>query len=323
MKINIKDIPASIWFLAAVSLALAFISKDQYLLTLFAFAGIYVIAVSGLDLLFGYSGQISMGHAAYYAIGAYTSALLSTKLGVPVFLSMIAAMVVSGIFGIIVAFPAAKLVRHFLSLLTIAFGQMVYIFACKAKAVTNAMAGVKRIPKLNLFGFEFRSNLSCAILILVLCVLFLIVKQRIVHSSSGRALMAIRENVVAADGMEINIKKYKIMAFAISAVYTGMAGALYAHIVSYISPESFQSSQSQLLMTMLLFGGMGNLAGPIIGAVIVTILNETLQGFSSYRMLIYGFIILASVLYMPKGLYGIVEKIKGLFGRRVKADADN
>ena len=232
-------------------------------------------------------------------------------------------MVVSGIFGIIVAFPAAKLVRHFLSLLTIAFGQMVYIFACKAKAVTNAMAGVKRIPKLNLFGFEFRSNLSCAILILVLCVLFLIVKQRIVHSSSGRALMAIRENVVAADGMGINIKKYKIMAFAISAVYTGMAGALYAHIVSYISPESFQSSQSQLLMTMLLFGGMGNLAGPIIGAVIVTILNETLQGFSSYRMLIYGFIILASVLYMPKGLYGIVEKIKGLFGRRVKADADN
>ena len=119
------------------------------------------------------------------------------------------------------------------------------------------------------------------------------------------------------------MKKYKIMAFAISAVYTGMAGALYAHIVSYISPESFQSSQSQLLMTMLLFGGMGNLAGPIIGAVIVTILNETLQGFSSYRMLIYGFIILASVLYMPKGLYGIVEKIKGLFGRRVKADADN
>ena len=113
MKINIKDIPASIWFLAAVSLALAFISKDQYLLTLFAFAGIYVIAVSGLDLLFGYSGQISMGHAAYYAIGAYTSALLSTKLGVPVLLSMIAAMVVSGVFGIIVAFPAAKLVRHF------------------------------------------------------------------------------------------------------------------------------------------------------------------------------------------------------------------
>lgn len=96
-----------------------------------------------------------------------------------------------------------------------------------------------------------------------------------------------------------------------------------AHIVSYISPESFQSSQSQLLMTMLLFGGMGNLAGPIIGAVIVTILNETLQGFSSYRMLIYGFIILASVLYMPKGLYGIVEKTKGLFGRRVKTDANN
>ena len=135
--------------------------------------------------------------------------------------------------------------------------------------------------------------------------------------------MAIRENVVAADGMGINIKKYKIMAFSLSAVYTGMAGALYAHIVSYISPESFQSSQSQLLMTMLLFGGMGNLAGPIIGAVIVTILNETLQGFSSYRMLIYGFIILAAVLYMPKGLYGIVEQVKRMIGRRVKADADN
>ena len=173
MKLNLKQIPGPVWMLLAAVFVLAFISRDQYLLTLFAFAGIYVIAVSGLDLLFGYSGQISMGHAAYYAIGAYTSALLSTKLGVPVFLSMIAAMVVAGIFGVLVAFPAAKLVRHFLSLLTIAFGQMVYIFACKAKAVTNAMAGVKRIPKLNLFGFEFRSNLSCAILVCVLCLVFL------------------------------------------------------------------------------------------------------------------------------------------------------
>ena len=112
MKMNLKQVPATVWALIAAAAVLAFISKDQYLLTLFAFAGIYVIAVSGLDMLFGYSGQISMGHAAYYAIGAYTSALLSTKLGVPVFLSMIAAMVVSGIFGIIVAFPAAKLVRH-------------------------------------------------------------------------------------------------------------------------------------------------------------------------------------------------------------------
>lgn len=307
---RLKKIPGSIWGFLAVVLILGCISKNQYLLTLFSFAGIYVIAVSGLDILFGYTGQISMGHAAYYAIGAYTSSLLSTKLGVPVFLSMVAAMIMSGIFGIIVAFPAAKLVRHFLSLLTIAFGQMVYIFACKAKPVTNAMAGVKRIPKLELFGFEFRSNISCAILVLTLCVIFLIVKQRIVHTSTGRAFLAIRENVVAADGMGINIKKYKVMAFAISAVYTGMAGALYAHIVSYISPESFQSSQSQLLMTMLLFGGMGNLAGPITGAVIVTILNESLQGFSSYRMLIYGILILASVLYMPKGLYGCVDKIK-------------
>jgi branched-chain amino acid transport system permease protein len=324
MKLRFK-IPGAVWGMIASCLLLVLcVNRSEYFTTLFIFSGIYVIAISGLDVLFGYSGQISLGHATFYAAGAYTSSLLAVRLGVPVWLGILIGCVVSALLGVVIAIPASKLVHQFLALLTIAAGQMSYVFLSKAKSITGAMAGVKRIPELKLFGFAFKSNLSYAILVLILCFIFLFIKQRIVNSSTGRAFMAIRENVVAANGIGINVRKYKIIAFIISAVYMAFAGSLYAHYVNYISPETFTSNQSILFLTMLLFGGMGNLAGPIIGAVVITVLNEALQGFSNYRTLVYGIVIMIAVLFMPKGLYGLLTDLGDRTKRKlVKKDADN
>lgn len=318
----IKRLPLAAWGILAGALLLAIISQNVYFLTIFVFCGIYVIAVSGLDLLFGYSGQISLGQAMFYASGAYTSAILTTRFNVNPWLAIIAGMILTAILAAIVAIPASNLVHQFLALLTIAAGNMMYVFLCKATSVTNAMAGIRNIPDLSIFGYELHSKLSFAIFTFLMIILFVFLKQRIIHSSTGRAFMAIRENTVAAGGMGINVRKYKILAFVLSAIFVSFAGSMYAHFVRFISPETFNSTQSTLFMTMLLFGGMGNPVGPILGSVILAILNESLQSFNTYKTLIYGILILIAVLFMPKGCYGLgcdlLGRAKRLFRKPVE-----
>ena len=321
-KIQKKNLITTAACLVLLVVALICLRNQQYLLTLLNFVCMYMISVSGLDILFGYSGQISLGHAAFYAAGAYTTALLTTKLGLSVWLSIPAACIVSLVLGIIVALPASKLIHHFLALLMISVGQLVYIVISRAE-FTNAMAGVSRIPNISIFGFELDNNFRFLVFMIVMVVLFLIIKQRIVKSRVGRAFLAIRENPVAAGGIGINVQKYKVMAFAISAVFTGFAGAMYAHFVGFISPETFNTSQSVMFMTMLLFGGMGSFAGPLIGAAVISVLNESLQVLGSYRMLVYGAFILVVLLFLPKGISGIIDVIRRLvFHRKEEGHAD-
>lgn len=317
MKV-IKRLPLAVWGILAGALLLALISQNVYFLTIFVFCGIYVIAVSGLDLLFGYSGQISLGQAMFYASGAYTSAILTTRFNVNPWLAIIAGMVLTAILAAIVAIPASNLVHQFLALLTIAAGNMMYVFLCKATSVTNAMAGIRNIPDLSIFGYELHSKLSFAIFTFLMIILFVFLKQRIIHSSTGRAFMAIRENTVAAGGMGIDVRRYKILAFVLSAIFVSFAGSMYAHFVRFISPETFNSTQSTLFMTMLLFGGMGNPVGPILGSAILAILNESLQSFNTYKTLIYGVLILIAVLFMPKGCYGLGCDLFGRVKRLIR-----
>lgn len=318
---NKKILTAGICLILLVA-ALIGLRTQQYILTLLNFVCMYMISVSGLDILFGYSGQISLGHAAFYATGAYTTALLTTKLGAPVWLSILAACVTSLILGIIVALPASKLIHHFLALLTISVGQLVYILLSRA-SFTNAMTGIRSIPKISFFGFELKSKYHFLIFMIVMVAIFLLIKQRIVYSRVGRAFQAIRENPVAANGIGINVQKYKIMAFAISAVFTGFAGAMYAHFVGFISPETFTSAQSVMFLTMLLFGGMGTFSGPLIGATIVTFLNESLQVLGSYRMMVYGAFILVVLLFLPHGISGVFNVIRERMAmRKEKNNAD-
>ena len=305
--------------LLIVAGVVAYMLQQRYLAMILDYICIYTIAVTGLDLLFGYTGQVSFGQAGFYAIGAYGSTLLSMRVGVTPILSIFLGAIVALIFGLIIAFPASKLVKHFLSLLTIAFGQMVYTFIVGASWLTQGPSGITKIPKVNLFGLEIggsRGYQQYFWLVAILLVLVLIVKHNIIKSRIGRAFIAVRENPHAAAGMGINVAKYKIMAFGISAFLAGLAGALYAHMVGFISPDTFMATQSNMFMTMLLFGGIGTMVGPLIGATVITVMQQVLQSFASAQTLIYALFILVVLFFLPNGTVGLYDKLRKSFANR-------
>ena len=273
------------------------------------FAFLYIVAVSGLDVDFGYCGQISMGHAAFFAIGAYGSVMLHQYAHIPVLATMIIATVLATIVGAVIAYPASKLVFHFLSLATIAFGEIVYALLLNSPGgVTGNAVGMFTDP-INLFGLELESNERFYYFGLAVVLLFLLAKYLMVNSKVGRAWIAIRENPHAANGMGINVTKYKVMAFAVSAFFTGFAGAMYAHLVRYIGPDTFTQKQSVMFVTMMLFGGTGSIPGSIVGAVLVFSITEGLRMFEQYQMLIYGALLLVVIVALPGGVYGETKKL--------------
>ena len=295
--------------------------SPRYFIQIGCFILIYVIAVSGLDILFGYCGQISMGHAGFFAIGAYGSALLTDKLGLHVLLSAIIACVVAALIAVIIAYPAAKLKFHFLSLATIAFGEIIYtLISASPNEITGNFRGY--FPaKLILFGQDFSSNYTLFFyFVFAIVVICLLVKQALVKSKTGRAFIAIRENVTAANGMGINVRKYKVMAFCTSAFFVALSGALYGHFVNYISPGLFMFDQSVMFVTMLLFGGSGSLWGPIVGVATVQVINEFLRYLGEYQTLFYGVFLLVVILFMPGGLINIKfnRKKKGEVSKNVE-----
>ena len=287
-------------------LAKLILPSPNYVIQIGVFILIYSIAASGLDLLYGYCGQISMGHAAFFAIGAYGSALATDYLGLPIILSAFLSSLLAAAIGALIALPASKLKFHFLSLATIAFGEIVLAFI---QASPNEITGNFRgyFPaKLILFGLDFSSDSTLYFyLALVVLTIGLAAKMTVVYSKTGRSFEAIRENAVAAGGMGINVRKYKVMAFGLSAFYVAIAGALYAHFVNYISPGLFNYKQSVSFVTMLLFGGSGSLYGPIVGVIAVQIMNELLRSLERYQMLFYGILMLIVILFMPNGLINL------------------
>ena len=303
--------------LLVLACAVSYMLQERYLSMILDYVCIYTIAVTGLDILFGYTGQVSFGQAGFYAIGAYGSTLLSINLGIPPILSILLGALLALVFGIIIAFPASRLVKHFLSLLTIAFGQMVYTYIVGAAWLTKGPSGITGIPKVSLFGYTFKGYQSYFWLVLAAVVLVLLAKRNIINSRIGRAFIAVRENSHAAAGMGINVAKYKIMAFGISAFLAGMAGAFYAHMVGFISPDTFTSTQSNMFMTMLLFGGIATIPGSLIGAAIITVITELLQSFASAQTLVYAGFILVVLFCLPNGVVGLWDKVRGVFLKRL------
>lgn len=314
MKSLVKNIG-----LLAVLILLPFILQGigmSYQITICCFIAVYLIAVSGLDIVFGYCGQISMGHAAFYAIGAYGSAIMSDYLHLPILLTMVLAAVIAAAIGALLAYPASKLVFHFLSLATIAFGEIVYQLILQSPGGITGNAVGYPVSNITLFGIKFSNYFRFYFLALFFVVLFMIAKGNLVKSRVGRAFMAIRENSHAAEGMGIDVRKYKIIAFSTSAFFTAFAGSMYAHSVGYISPDTFTNKQSVMFITMLLFGGTASKQGPIIGAIAVLLLNEALRRMENLQMLIYGILLLIVILLLPGGIFGMVKDIFYKYSRK-------
>ncbi len=308
-------------FIVAFAALPALVGNNAYLMLILSLSGMFIIATTGLDLLFGYSGQISIGQAAFYAVGAYTSAILTTKLGISVWLGMLAGGILATIFAALVAIPICKLVHMFLALVTIGIGELTHQAIINLPDLTGSFTGVRAIPMPRIGSYVVNVS-SDYYIVLAFVILALFVKQRIVDSRVGRAFIAIRENTDAANAMGINVTYYKVVAFACSAAFTGIAGALYAHYIGFISPESFTLDTSVLFLTAVLCGGMGTFIGPIIGAVVITVINEAIQVLGAYQMLVYGIFIVVAVIYVPEGLVGVVKMIQRNLFKVVNRVAD-
>jgi len=278
------------------------------------FAGIYSLITIGLSLLMGYAGQISIGHSAFYGIGAYTSAILTVQCGLDPWMCVFIGMIISGIVAVLVGAPSLKLRGHYLAMATLAFGIIVYIIFNEETSWTGGPDGMSGIPGLNLFGFEFDSVEKYYYLVWIVVFAAFIFTVNIIQSGTGRALRAIHASEPAASAMGVDISRFKILVFVYSAVLASLAGSLYAHYLNFINPSTFNLFFSIKLLIMIALGGMHNIWGAIIGAAIITFLNyEWLHYFEEFEVIVYGAILLLVTIFMPKGLVGVPELLKGWF----------
>ncbi|MBB4112793.1 branched-chain amino acid transport system permease protein [Rhizobium sp. BK226] len=309
--------------LAGLLLFFPLVVSNNYFLLIATLIGIYVIVNSGLDIVYGYSGQITLGQAGFYAIGAYTSAILSLHTDLPVFFCMIAGGLLSSFLGMIIAIPSVKLVHHFLAMVTIGFGEIVRLLAVNGGELTGAADGIPFVPKLSIGGFTFDTVNKYYYFVLAAVVVLLWMKQNLVKSRIGRAFRSIRDNSDAASAFGINVHRMKVTAFTIEGFFGGFGGALYAHLIGFISPETFSLQQSVLFLTMVLLGGGGSFWGPIIGTVVISVLFELLQPLGQAQMAIYGLIIMGVMLFMPRGIVGKLQSYAtGATGRKRRSETE-
>jgi branched-chain amino acid transport system permease protein len=291
------------FLLGVLLVAVPFFAND-YILTVMTLAGIYAIACIGLNLFMGYTGQISFGHNAFAALGGYCSAILTTQYGWGPIPAGLAGIVLAIVAALVVGYPTLRLHGHYLAMATMALGLMVYLLAVQMDWITKGYTGIAAIPPMGVGRAMVETVLGYYGLVWVITALVFWAIVRIIDSRVGLALRAVRENEDAARALGVNITGYKVLALVISAVLGAIAGSLYAHFVSYVSPEAYGTYMVVLLFTMLLAGGRGTSLGPVLGAIAIGFLPEILSGLKSYRELIYGVVLLAILILAPRGLYG-------------------
>lgn len=296
--------------LAGVIMALPLALGDSYYLNVLVFVGIYSLVTIGLSLLMGYAGQISLGQAAFFGLGAYTSGILTTKFGISPWLALLAAAFLTGGVAFLIGTPALKLRGHYLAMATLAFGYIVYIVFNQARFLTGGPSGFGQIPRFRLGNLLFRTDVHYYYLVWILVIFVLLVSLNVTHSRVGRALRSIHGGELTANIMGVNTAKYKIQVFVLSAVYASLAGSVYAHFITFLNPTPFGFHFSIVAVTMVVVGGMTSVWGAIVGAALLTILSEYLRVFHDYDILIYGSILLLLIMFLPQGLFGLIRKVK-------------
>ncbi|WP_342642525.1 branched-chain amino acid ABC transporter permease [Rhodoligotrophos ferricapiens] len=278
-----------------------------YVISIVNFALIYAIFVTGLNLFMGYAGQVSFGQNAFAGISGYASAILTTTYGWPPLVALVAGVIGALIAAAIIGYPTLRLKGHYLAMATLAVGLIVYEVAVEWDSVTAGYMGISGIPPMGIGGLEAYSDQAMLIMLAVLAALAILAAAGIRHSRLGRALVAIAGSEDAARALGINVARYKLIAFLISAAYAAIAGSLFVHVVGFVSPEVFGLHMVILAFTMLYIGGIGTILGPLIGALIINVLPETFREFKDYQDLAYGAALILILIYMPRGLVGLAD----------------
>ena len=287
--------------IAAILILLPIVTPNMYIMQIINMIGIYIILGIGINVLTGYTGQLSLGQAAFFGIGAYTAALMNTRAGLQFIPCLLGSVVVTAFFGVVLAIPALKVKGSYLALLTMGFGEVVRIVMINWTPVTNGTAGVLGIQSPVIFGFSFDTLKKYYFLILLFVLLGLAYESIIIRTRTGRAFIAIREDNEAAELTGIDVTAYKIKAFVLSAVYCGVAGCLYAMMIKYVSPDTFVSNTSSVILWTAIVGGFGTVIGPVLGGIIMQVLPEALRFLGDWRLVVYGVILLVVILRFPGG----------------------
>jgi branched-chain amino acid transport system permease protein len=290
--------------------------RSNYYLSVLLTIGLNTILVLGLNLLMGYAGQLSLGHAAFYGLGAYVSGVMTASYGIHPIAAAAAAVLLVGGVALIVGIPSLKLRGQYLAMATLGFGIIVYIVLKEMGWLTGGPSGLTGIPRLSVFGFTFDSDLKKYYLVWGVAVGVLVVSNNIVRSRVGRALRAIHTSEIAASSLGVDIQRYKLIVFVISAMLASIAGSLFAHVMNFISPSSFGFNVSIVLVTMVVVGGMASIWGSIFGASVLTLLPLSLSFFDEFDIIIYGAILMVIMIVMPEGLTrGVVDRVKRRLAR--------
>jgi branched-chain amino acid transport system permease protein len=290
----------------AVFLAIPLITQDGYVIQLLNIAILNAIVVLGLNFVTGWTGQINFGQAAFYGLGAYTTAI-AAKSGLPwittPFLSVIVVIAASLALGL----PTMRLRTYYLAMTTIGFGEIIRLIIVHWEPVTGGTSGLRAIPGITIFGIGPQGQAQHYYLLAAMLALAVLIASRIRHSALGRAMIATRDSEIAAEQSGVDTTRTKLIAFMIGAVYAGIAGCLYASSIRFISPDSFSGTQAILLMTMLIVGGLGSIAGCLFGALALTILPEALRFFGQWYLVLYGLGVIAVIVLAPGGLASIAS----------------
>lgn len=286
----------------AILVVLPLLWRDFHFHHLMVLAGMNAISALGLSLFLGYTGQISLGHAAFFGAGAYTTALLTTQQGFPSLLAFIISAAVSASFAYVIGKPILKLKGYFLALATLGFGEIFLVIVRETPGLTGGVVGISGIPWFTFAGVVFDTYLKQYYLIWGVLIGLLIFSKNIVRSRMGRAFLAVSASEDAASTVGIPAAQTKLKAFVMSAAFAGFGGSLFASVMATASPESFSLNLSILIVMMVILGGMGNLYGPIAGAIFLTWLTDVLAGFQEYSLPLYGMIFILLLIFFPEGI---------------------
>ena len=296
-----------------IALVLPIIVTGRYYTTILVMTLIYIVVVFGLNFITGMTGQMHLGTAGVFCLGAYTSALITTRLPVNPWIALIASIIVGYLIGKGLGYPSLRVKGIYLSLTTIAFNEIVRQLINNVK-FTGGVQGVRMIPTFSIFGHELSSTVSYYYFLVAIVVVFALISWKIINSKWGRAFVAVRDNPDAMEACGIDVADIKVKAFTLASIYGSVGGSLYAHFVGYINPVTFTVDLSVTFVIMLIVGGTGKLWGGIIGACVVTMLPEALRFLGEYYQLGYSIIVLLCVVLMPGGLISIYRKKTAIKG---------
>lgn len=301
-----------IWALCIGVIILMFLfvpilAPSMYFLHILNLSLIYIIGTLGFNFIFGWAGQLAFGHAGFFAIGAYSVGLLSTKAGMDFWSSLVMALIISGIFGVVIGFPSLRLQGNYLSLATLGFAEIVRVVINNWVSFTGGPQGVKAIPGPPLIFMKIHGENQFYYVILGFTVLSIWFANKFRVSRYGLALRALRSGDTVAASVGINIVKYKLLAFVLSSVFAGLAGGIYASWAGYISPDTYEFSLTIAFVGMLVVGGNGSILGSVLGPLLLTPLPEYLRFVKEYYLFCYGVGIILAVLFMPYGINGVIR----------------